>query len=94
MLTPSQDRSYQLAAAQLTIERDTLLRKVQLFHQYLTQQAQAEFDADLVRWDEEARVARQRIRDKLLFSVEEKRGQLRAEKENGEVSFGTLIPLI
>lgn len=91
MISPSLERGYRLAEAQLTIERDTLLRKAQLFHQYLLSQAQAQFEADLARWDEEARIAHQRVRDKLLFSVEEKRAQLKAEKENGEVVFGACI---
>ena len=92
LTSPSHFRTYNLAMARLTLQRDADLRQSALLHAYKLDSARQQYEAESAKCDEEARVAKKNVREKLLGLVEDRRKRLREEKENGEMTMGACMP--
>jgi Sds3-like len=91
LTSPSHFRTYNLAMARLTLQRDADLRQSALLHAYKLESARQQFDNGSAKCREEARIAKKNVREKLLAIVEDRRKRLKEEKEGGELAMGELI---
>lgn len=79
-------RDYAVALAEHGLDRNTSLRKIALYHAFLTERSEHTLSTESARVEDEARLARRSVRDKLLAVVEDRKRRLRDEREGGEFS--------
>ncbi|KDN38573.1 hypothetical protein K437DRAFT_251225 [Tilletiaria anomala UBC 951] len=91
LASPSHFRTYNLAMARLTLERDAELRQSALLHAYKVESARQQHESEMNKIEEEARVAKKNVREQLMKMVEERRRKLKEEKENGEIAMDSFI---
>ncbi|CEH18582.1 Sds3-like [Ceraceosorus bombacis] len=84
LLSPQLSRAYVLPAHSLLIERDASLQRGALLHAYQVESARSAYESERARAEDEARIARKNVRDRLLAATEERRRRLREEKESGD----------
>lgn len=86
---------YRLRLYPLTIERSALLAQYEFEERYSIECAQVAYDEERERVEEEWRRGRERVRERLLEGIEERRRRAREEKEGegttGGKSFASLV---
>ena len=88
---PTHVREFAIAMADRTLERDAALREAALYHAFRLERSQNTFAAERTKVDDEARLAKRSVRDKLLHVIEDRKRRLREEKEGGEFAADFLL---
>ncbi|WFD44410.1 hypothetical protein MPSI1_003078 [Malassezia psittaci] len=88
---PSHVREYSIAVADLTLDRNATLREIALDHAFRRERSETTYAAEHTKLDDEARLAKRSVKDKLLQVVENRKRRLREEKEGGELASESLL---
>lgn len=91
LTNPTQVREFSLQMADKTLERNAALREVALYHAFRMDRSQSTFEQERTKVEDEARIAKRGVRDKLLNVIEDRKRRLRDKKEGGEFTADFLL---
>lgn len=89
---PDTHPMYKLRLYPLSLERSAILAQLETEEKHAIESAQIAYDEERERVEEEWRRGRERVRERLVEGIEERRRRAREEKE-GEGTIGGLLPL-
>lgn len=84
MMRPSFVREYAMKLADQTVRRDASLLEASLYHAFLVDRSRHTYDLERSRVEDEARVSKRSVRDKLLGVIEERKRLLKDERDIGD----------
>ncbi|WFD29949.1 hypothetical protein MSPP1_000963 [Malassezia sp. CBS 17886] len=91
LVQPALVREYAIALADKTLQRNATLREIALFHAYRMERSQHSYAVESTKAEDEARVSKRNVRDKLLSVIEDRRRRLKDERDGGEFAADFLL---
>ncbi|SHO77441.1 Uncharacterized protein MSYG_1781 [Malassezia sympodialis ATCC 42132] len=88
---PSLVREYALQLADRTVERGAQLRSAELYYAFLVERSKRSSEAERSKVEDEARLAKRHVRDKLLAVIEERKHRLKEERDGGDFAADFLL---
>lgn len=88
---PSLVREYAMQLADRTVERGAQLRSAELYYAFLAERSKRSSEAERNKVEDEARLAKRHVRDKLLTVIEERKRRLREERDGGDFAADFLL---
>lgn len=88
---PSLVREYALRLADHTVERGAQLRSAELYYAFLVERSKRSSEAERSKVEDEARLAKRHVRDKLLTVIEERKRRLKEERDGGDFAADFLL---
>lgn len=88
---PTLVREYTMGLADKTLDRNAAIREVALYHAFRMERSQSTYAVERAKVEDEARLAKRSVRDKLLNVIEDRKRRLKDEKEGGEFAADFLL---
>ncbi|WFD19190.1 hypothetical protein MCAP1_001413 [Malassezia caprae] len=88
---PSLVREYAMRLADCTVERGAQLRSAELYYAFLVERSKRSSEAERSKVEDEARLAKRHVRDKLLTVIEERKRRLKEERDGGDFAADFLL---
>lgn len=88
---PSLVREYAIRLADYTVERGASLRSAELYYAFLVERSKRSSEAERNKVEDEARLAKRHVRDKLLTVIEERKRRLKEERDGGDFAAEFLL---
>ncbi|WFD00092.1 hypothetical protein MYAM1_002838 [Malassezia yamatoensis] len=88
---PSHVREYSIAVADLTLDRNAALREIALDHAFRKERSEMTYAAEHTKLEDEARLAKRSVKDKLFQVLENRKRRLCEEKEGGELTSDSFL---
>lgn len=91
MMRPSYVREYVMEMADQAIWRERSLREASLYFAFMSDRSQHTYDTESTKVEDEARISKRNIRDKLLGVIEERKRRLKEERDSGEFAGDSVV---
>lgn len=91
MMRPSYVREYAMELADQTVWRERSLREASLYFAFMSDRSQHTYDTESTKAEDEARISKRNIRDKMLGVIEERKKRLKEERDSGEFAGDPIV---